>query len=117
MAIRILNEGIDLTKDDYEELEDQGIERDWINSAYKEAHRILDKFGIEVETIGYYGFGNRNVPNRIIKKIYDSIEWDEDYSEDYSDDEYGCVKEFPDAGEFGAIAIDGNVFVVAYAED
>ena len=114
MAIRILNESIDLTKDDYEELEDQGIERDWINTAYKEAHRILDKFGVEVEILGYYGFGNRNVPDKILKKLYNSIEWDEDYSEDGY---IGCVKDFPDAGEFGVITIDGNTFAVAYNED
>lgn len=120
MAIRILNEGINLTKDDYEELEEYGISKENVQAAYKEASRILDKFFyIKVKQLGNYGFGNDRIPYDTLLKIYNSIDWDEDSTEE--DEDTGklliyCNKDFPEAGDFGTITIGDGIFAVTYNE-
>lgn len=119
MAIRILNESINLTKDDYKELESYGISESNVRSAYYGAHKILDKYGISVDTLGIYGFGNKHIPYDKLLKIYKSIKWDEDFTEkDEETDKLNiyCNREFPEAGTFGLITIGDGIFAVTYNE-
>lgn len=113
-----------LTKDDFDELRDYGITRKNVRNAYNMAHKILDKYNIEVSLVGLYGFGNEDIPEDVMLNIYKSIDWDEDDSDiDEDSGEINYVfanKEYEPAGEFGFLNLSnegyGNSFVVSFNE-